>query len=1115
MPSGTPGKNEPDIVSLTGTSRTAAILTTQLHGLRRLATVVTLLTVAGSVALLLGVAAWGLRLGLIGQPWWVLVAWLLVLGALIVAGWFGYRALLRLSADWLATQFERAGFRLGALRAHLGPSAQGTSEELLAAADASQATDLAARGPALLEELRAPLQRRTLQSGALLFGAAVVLFAARPTRGAPALLWHPGEAWSATVAPLELDVSAREVERGKPVTVSMLARGRQRAILWVRAPGESWKGQGVVLDSTGRAQTTLTLDNDIFLRLTSGGRNSDTLQVKVRIPAFLGTLAVTARYPRYLRLEDEPIPTSGDTVLVPEGTRLETVGEATAELQGAEWAAGAGRNELTVKGRGFLGTFTPTGTRNWELVLTTPDGQRLAGDTVRVPIVTVPDSAPRVDVPLPGSDTLVPVSLKVQLVVDAQDDHGLSQVVVESHRVSRLGFADPVRQETIALPQGGTDRAILPWELDLNQRNLLPGDTVKFTVRVADNAPSPHVTRSREYILRLPTLSEIRAAARETSETIGARLDSIAAASRQLERQTQDLAQERPRGSDRNGNSDESLSYDNAKKAEQVSEAQEQLLRDAEAVKEALEALKEGAEAAGMNDPAWQARLQEIQEQLERALTPELRERLAELQAALKDLDPERTRDALEKLAEAQQQLREALERSKELFERAALEGDLQNLTAEARDLAQQQQQWSEQVPAMDSTRAAKEEEALAARADSLSAALKDLAEQVGQKSPGQKDGLEQAANKAQQAANQMKQASQSAQKGQKPQAKQQGQQAQKNLEPLGDQLEQQGEQMAAEWREEVIQQLDRTLADASRMAERQLAVSEQFRRGDATPQTRAEQGAIEEGTERLIQQAQELSGKNALVSPQASTALAQARDNMRKAREALASGAPNTREASRRAQEAVDALNAAAFSMLRSRGSVSGAESGSGLQEAMEQMSQMAQQQGNIGQQAGGMLPQMGSSGMQAQLRQLAAQQRALSERLERMRAGGQIPGAADMAQEAKDLARSMEAGRLDRPTVERQERLFRRMLDAGRTLQGEEKDEKQERQSNVGKEDSVRLPPALRSRLNENDALLRYPSWEELQVLSPEERRRVVEYFRRLGEAGGQVAPADSAPR
>ena len=71
-----------------------------------------------------------------------------------------------------------------------------------------------------------------------------------------------------------------------------------------------------------------------------------------------------------------------------------------------------------------------------------------------------------------------------------------------------------------------------------------------------------------------------------------------------------------------------------------------------------------------MGDSAWQRQLQEIREQLERALSPELRERLAELQRALRDLDAEQAREALERLAEAQREMREALERSRELFRR-------------------------------------------------------------------------------------------------------------------------------------------------------------------------------------------------------------------------------------------------------------------------------------------------------------------------------------------------------------------------------------------------------------------------------------------------------------
>ena len=1087
-------------------SRTGSVLVAMVRGFRQLSLAGWAAATGGGVALLLGIAAWGARLGWFGQPWWVLAAWSGSLLLVLVLATLTVYQTRRLSPGWMAGRLEPLGFRNGALSGHLEPAAAGTSAALLDAADARQAEELSARAPDLIARLRQPFLRRALQAGAMLLGGMLLLVSAKPNHGRAALLWRPGEAWAATVAPLVITLDRNEVDRGETVSVSVLARGREHAILWVRAPGVAWQGKGVALDSVGRAALTLgPLETDLFVRLTSGGRNSDTLQVKVRLPAFLGTLSVMARYPRYLGLEDEPIPTRGDTVIVPEGTRLETLGEATASLASAGWKSVGGSTALTVDGARFHGSFVPGGMRVWELALATSTGQALAGDTIRIPILTVPDSAPRVEVPVPGVDTMAPLTLRVPLVIDAQDDHGLTRIVVESRRISRLGFEDPARLETVALPDGVRDRAILPFQLDLNQRGLLPGDTVRFFVRASDNAPVAHVTTSREFVLRLPTLSEVREAAREATSAVGRRLDSIAQASRQLERQTEDLSQERPRAAkDANGNVDESLSFENAKRAENVAQAEQELLKQAEQIKEAVEALRQSAEAAGLNDPAWQERLREIQEQLDRAITPELRQRLAELQQALKDLDPERSREALERLAEAQKELREALERSKELFRRAAIEGDMANLTAEAKDLAAQQKQWAQQVPALDSARASREEEALAGRADSLGSALEHLAQEMAAENATRQEALQQSAERAQQAAQQMQQAGKSASQGKKPQAKQQGEQAAEQLKPLGDELAEQRQQMQQEWRNEVVEALDRALGDVSRLAERQLEVADALRRGDTSPQVRSEQGAIEEGVERLLEQVKEVAGKNAMVSQQSSIALSAGRDDMRRAREALSNAAPNSREATRRSEEAVDALNAAAHTLLRSRGAVEGAGSGSGLQEAMEQMAQMAQQQGQLGQQSGGMLPQMGKGGgqMQEQLRALGAQQRALAERLERMRAGGQMPGAADLAQEAKELARTLEAGRLDRQTVERQEKLFRRMLDAGRTLQGEQKDEKQERQSTAAKDDSVRLPPALQTRLRD-DAGFRIPSWEELQQLSPAERRRAVEYFRKLSES------------
>jgi hypothetical protein len=108
-------------------------------------------------------------------------------------------------------------------------------------------------------------------------------------------------------------------------------------------------------------------------------------------------------------------------------------------------------------------------------------------------------------------------------------------------------------------------------------------------------------------------------------------------------------------------------------------------------------------------------------------------------------------------------------------------------------------------------------------------------------------------------------------------------------------------------------------------------------------------------------------------------------------------------------------------------------------------------------------------------------------------------------MQAEGEDLLATCEPplwGRPGKPNPHSKERLFRRMLDAGRTLQGREEDERKERQSTTATEDSVRLPPALRARLQGNESTLRMPNWEELQALSPEERRLVVDYFRRLAQ-------------
>ncbi|HEU4699472.1 MAG TPA: hypothetical protein VFS40_09850 [Gemmatimonadales bacterium] len=1116
-------------------SRTGEALHRLARPLRGRSRAAWLATGLGLVALLLGGAAWLVRLGWLTTPLWVLGAWALALVAALALAWHARRRDAALAAAGLARALEASGaWRRGALTALLERAAPGTSAALLDAADRAQAEDVLRRGRDALAPVASTVQRQGM-AGALCLALGLGLFvSAGPRHGPAAALWAPARAWRAVVAPVTLAASATTVDRGARVTLMAEAIGRRAATLWTRAPGEGWRPQPLAFDSTGRASVTVgPLESDLFARVTSGSRASDTVVVRVRTPAFLGTLTVTAHYPAYLGMEAEPVPTSGDTLLLPAGTRLETTGEATAELRDVRWTGVAsdgaplGQMPLAVTGRTLRGSFTPASSGEYRLVATTADGAPLAGDTVRLPIRVVPDSAPVVEIPVPGADTSAAADFRLPLVIDVRDDHGLASVVIETRRVSRAAGAEPVRRQAVALPPGRPDRAILGAALDLAALGLQPGDTLRYAAVALDAAPRPHAGRSREFVVRLATVGELRAAARQATTAIAQQLDSVTEQSRRVARQTEDLAREQRAGGSAGRNDSpagtpperaqeraQSLGYDQAKRAEAAAKDQQALVQQAEAVQKALEDLAKNAKAAGLTDSAFQRRLAEVQAQLQRALTPELRAKLAQLQRSLENLDAEQTKRALEDLARAQQALRQALERSRALFERAALEGDVASLRQEARDLTRDQQQWTDRVAAADSARAGAEERRLAQRADSLARALQRLAgdsARAAQLADAQRQQLQRAGDQAGQAAGRMQQASRAAQQGRRQEAQQLGREAAQRLQPVGDEVEQARQEMAQRWRDEIAQALEQTMSEASRLAERQLAIQQQLQRGASPQELRSDQAAVAEGVRKLAEKMQSTAGKNALVPPQIGQSLAGAEEQMKQSLDAMSSAGGSPRDAAERAGDAVDAMNTAAYQMMQARADVSGASSGSGLGEAMERMQRLAQQQSGLSRDASGLLPMAGGGQIGPQLQALGGRQRALAAELERMRGQGQLAGAGELAEEAKDLARQLEAGRLDRTTVERQQRLFRRMLDAGRTLQGQEEDST-ERQSTTARGDSISIPPVLRARLLGDDDRPRVPSWDELQRLSPEERRLVVDYFRRLAERQA-AAPAPAA--
>src|SRR2546426_12074925 len=164
------------------------------------------------------------------------------------------------------------------------------------------------------------------------------------------------------------------------------------------------------------------------------------------------------------------------------------------------------------------------------------------------------------------------------------------------------------------------------------------------------------------------------------------------------------------------------------------------------------------------------------------------------------------------------------------------------------------------------------------------------------------------------------------------------GAEAETALAEIPEALRARRDSLVQAWREETLAALDQALSETAALARRQQQLAEALERGEGGAATRSRQASVEEGTAMVERHIREAAGRHALVSPQLERALGFAERQMAATREQLEQGEPNTPAAAALAGEAVDALNATALALARSRGQVAGARSGTGVAEAVEQ---------------------------------------------------------------------------------------------------------------------------------------------------------------------------------
>ena len=304
-------------------------------------------------------------------------------------------------------------------------------------------------------------------------------------------------------------------------------------------------------------------------------------------------------------------------------------------------------------------------------------------------------------------------------------------------------------------------------------------------------------------------------------------------------------------------------------------------------------------------------------------------------------------------------------------------------------------------------------------------------------------------------------------------------------------------------WKTELSSELDQSINETMQLA-RQQSELEQKARQQGAQGMQGEQSALQQGVQQAAERLEKAGRSSSLLSQRSQKAMGEAQRRVEQATQQMQqSGQPGGSEQTQNAmKDASEALNQALSSLVRDREKMNGAQSASGFTEMMEQLKQLAQQQGQLNGQMQGlnMLPG-GAKGDAArqQSRVLAKQQRDVARSLNDVSDADQTGRTDALAKEAQTLAQQIERNGIDPAVAARQQQLYRRLLDAGRFLEQDERDDQGPREAKAanGNGASGRVDGAQSGKAANKFAP---PTWNELRGLGPDERRIVIEYFRKL---------------
>ncbi len=735
-------------------------------------------------------------------------------------------------------------------------------------------------------------------------------------------------------------------------------------------------------------------------------------------------------------------------------------------------------------------------------------------------ISTVYDHYPAVEIVEPGKDIDLEEGMKVPLYFRISDDFGFSRLGLkftknpsETEFLTKSDSIDADGYEYLALDIFNSAELSqnFTYEWDLSRLLFIPEDEVLYFIEIYDNdeISGPKRGMSETYRIRFPSLAEIYSKVNELQNSSIDDMEEIFERNSELKKKLDEIELEMRRNLD--------LNWEEKKELKNIAKEQAELRKKLDDIKKSIEELTEKLEKNDLSAIETLRKYAELQNLIDEIATPEFKKVMEELRKSFeKQLNSQEMRNLVNRMKLSQDELLKRIERTMNIMKQIRTEQKLDEVIRRAEDLLKRQEavrkeiENREDLRDADAEKLAEDEEKIRDSADELRSRMEETAEDMSSDAmmPSKKmnSSIEMFDNRN--ITGKMSRMAGDIMRNETKKAGKSGKEIEGDLTELSENLRAAQEEMIGAQKEMIRNAMLKSAMSLLNLSKKEEELSEESSNLDKNSSrfisTAEKQLDILSGLARTGHELIELSQKTFFVTPDMGRALAGAVLNMQKSIRELEGR--NIKQAVSAQVQSLMALNMTIEEIRKSLKSLESASSGSGLEEYLKRLEEMAGKQQGLNEQASelsmGLEPGLAE---QARMLRIAREQEALRRVLEELRnemgRRSEILGDIDrIEKDMRDAANDLRNKRFDRKTSRTMERILSRLLDAQHSLR--QRDYSKKRKSETAKE-YLTLSPSELLWLGEKDNELRE---ELLKALSEGYSRDFVEvirkYFQSLSE-------------